>query len=109
MIRQTLKLKPVHKRRQRREDWPEEDPTGKAVAIRDFNEHEGPARIFYNRNNNVFSTTCYPAGSEKWFGEMMNGIDMVELYRKTTSTGNLQVKEYEIDTMVQELRPYARW
>lgn len=89
--------------------YPEEEPNGITSAIRDFNEYCGPARIFYNRNSHTFETRCYKPDGEKWFGEMMNNVDIVELYRKTTKYGNIKVTKEELLTMEREVKPYAVW
>lgn len=87
----------------------EEDPTGLQSAVRDFNEHSGPARIFYNRNSGTFETKCYKIGGERWFGAMCNGIDVVELYRKTSDYPDVRVSTNELRMMEREIRPYSVW
>ncbi|MBE6526313.1 MAG: hypothetical protein E7Z63_00875 [Thermoplasmata archaeon] len=86
-----------------------DDSNGLHRAVLDFNEYNGPARIFYNRNSHTFETKCYPPGSEKYFGELANGLDRVELYRKTTPFGNVKVVPEELLLMERDLEPYAIW
>ena len=88
----------------------EEDPTGVSQAIRDFNEHSGPARIFYNRNARTFYVLCYEPGAERWWSpDMCNGIDQVELYRKTTDWPDVKVTREELLMMEREIQPYSVW
>lgn len=87
----------------------EEDPSGLPSAVRDFNQHFGPARIFYNRNSGTFETRCYKDGAEKWFGPMSNGLDVVELYRKTSDYPNVTVTRDELRMMESEIAPYSVW
>lgn len=87
----------------------EEDPTGLPSAVRDFNLHSGPARIFYNRNSGTFETRCYREGSDRWFGPMSDGLDIVELYRKTSAYPDVRVTEEELRMMESEIRPYSAW
>ena len=69
----------------RRRMMPEEDPTGASVAVREFNGHHGPARVFYNRHAGTFFVNVYPIGADERFGDMVDGIDVVEVYRKTSA------------------------
>ena len=87
-------------------DHPEEDPTGAESAARDFNGHDGPARIFYNRHAETFYTRRYPLGSEKWWGTMADNLDYVEIYRKTSAMPNVTVRPDDLRLMAQEIRPY---
>lgn len=91
------------------QERPEEDPTGLLSAVRDFNEHPGPARVFYNRNSGTFETKCYKIGGEKWFGAMCNGLDIVELYRKTSAFPDVKVTADELRGMQREITPYSVW
>lgn len=87
----------------------EDDPTGLPSAVRDFNQHSGPARIFYNRNSGTFETKCYSHGADIWFGSMCNGLDIVELYRKTSDFPDVKVTSEELRMMEQEIVPYSVW
>ncbi len=87
----------------------EEDPTGLAAAIRDFNSHHGPARIFYNRNAKTFYVTAYKDGAERWWGGMCNSLDVVELYRKTSDYPDIKVTSEELRMMEAEIVPYSVW
>ena len=87
----------------------EEDRQGCKSAVKDFNEHYGPARIFYNRNSKTFYTNCYDMGKDKWFGAMCNGIDIVELYRKTSFTPDIRVTMDELRMMEEAIGPYQVW
>lgn len=87
----------------------EEDPTGLASAVRDFNDHVGPARIFFNRHARTFYTKCYEPGADSWWGPMCDGMDSVELYRKTTAMPDVKVTEHELELMEQEIGPYSVW
>lgn len=87
----------------------EDDPTGLPSAVRDFNQHSGPARIFYNRNSGTFETKCYSYGADIWFGSMCNGLDIVELYRKTSDFPDVKVTSEELRMMEQEIVPYSVW
>lgn len=88
----------------------EEDPTGVTAAVRDFNEHVGPARIFYNRHAKTFYVQCYEPGAERWWSpDMCNGMDQVELYRKTTDWGSVKVTREELLMMELEIPPYSVW
>ncbi len=88
---------------------PEEDPTGLESAVRDFNSHHGPARVFYNRHARTFYVRRYPIGADAWFGDMLNGLDEVELYRKTSGFPDVTVTEEELRMMEQEVVPYSVW
>ncbi len=88
---------------------PEEDPTGLESAVRDFNSHHGPARVFYNRHTRAFHVRRYPLGADAWFGDMCNGLDTVELYRKTSGFPDVTVTEEELRMMEQEVVPYSVW
>lgn len=93
----------------RRRERIEEDPTGIPQAVRDFNGHEGPARIFYNRNSRTFFVRTYPFGGDRWWGEMTNGLDVVELYRKTSCNPDVKVTAEELRMMESEIGPYSVW
>ena len=85
----------------------EEDPTGLSTAVRDFNEHHGPARLFYNRHSRTFFVYRY--NEDRWFGDMCNGIDIVELYRKTSAAPDIKVTPEELRMMESEILPYSVW
>lgn len=87
----------------------EDDPSGLPAAVRDFNLHSGPARVFYNRNSGTFETRCYGDGADRWFGPMCNGLDIVELYRKTSDFPDVKVTSEELRMMEQEIVPYSVW
>ena len=93
----------------RRRERIEEDPSGIPQAVRDFNGHEGPARIFYNRNSRTFFVRTYPFGGDRWWGEMTNGLDVVELYRKTSCYPDVKVPAEELRMMESEIGPYSVW
>ena len=93
--------------RRRRKIYVEDDPTGLSSAVRDFNGHHGPARLFYNRNSGTFFVYRYEM--DVYFGDMCNGIDVVELYRKTSRTPDLKVSADELRLMEQEIVPYSAW
>ena len=93
----------------RRRERIEEDHTGIPQAVRDFNGHEGPARIFYNRNSRTFFVRTYPFGGDRWWGEMTNGLDVVELYRKTSCYPDVKVTAEELRMMESEIGPYSVW
>ncbi|MBR6911594.1 MAG: hypothetical protein IKN41_07050 [Candidatus Methanomethylophilaceae archaeon] len=87
----------------------EEDPAGLSQAVREFNSHEGPARIFYNRNSRTFFTRLYPDGGDRWFGPMTDGLDIVELYRKTSDFPDVKVTDTELRVLESEIGQYAVW
>ena len=93
----------------RRREHIEEDPVGLRGAVRDFNSYCGPARIFYNRNSKTFFVRTYPFGGDKWWGDMCNGLDIVELYRKTSCYPDITVTEEELRMMELEIGPYSAW
>ena len=93
--------------RHRRKIHVEDDPTGLSSAVRDFNDHRGPARLFYNRNSRTFFVYRYEM--DAYFGDMCNGIDIVELYRKTSRTPGLKVTAEELKLMESEIQPYSAW
>ena len=93
----------------RYQDRPEEDPKGILTAVRDFNNHHGPARMFYNRNSRTFFVNVYEMGSDAWFGDMCNGLDVVELYRKTSASPDVRVTAEELMRMESEILPYSVW
>jgi len=95
--------------RRRREQHAEEDPTGLRSAMRDFNEHSGPARILYNRNARTFFVLTYGFGDDRWWGDMADGLDVTELYRKTSAYPDVTVTEEELRMMEMEIRPYTVW
>ena len=88
---------------------PEEDPTGITAAVRDFNAHHGPARLFYNRNARTFFVNTYAMDADIWFGDMCNGLDIVELYRKTSDDPDVKVTDSELRSMELEIVPYSVW
>lgn len=87
----------------------EEDPTGLAGAVRDFNEYSGPARVFYNRNSRAFYVRTFPFGGDRFWGDMANGLDVVELYRKTSAYPDVKVTPDELRMMEMEIGPYSAW
>ena len=87
----------------------EEDPTGLSQAVRDFNEHTGPARLFFNRNSEVFYVRTYPFGGDRWWGDMCDSLDTVELYRKTSAYPDVKVTPDELRMMRSEVGPYSAW
>ena len=93
----------------RRRERIEEDPTGIPQAVRDFNGHEGPARIFYNRNSRTFFVRTYPFGGDRGWGERTNGLDVGELYRKTSCYPDVKVTAEELRMMESEIGPYSVW
>ena len=93
----------------RRRMMPEEDPSGISVAVRDFNGHHGPARVFYNRHSRTFFVNVYPIGSDGRFGEMAKGIDIVEVYRKTSAMPDVRITDDELRLMESEIPPYSTW
>jgi len=86
-----------------------EDPLGLSQAAEDFNNHSGPARIFYNRNTQVFFTRTYPFGQDRFFGPLTDGLDIVELYRKTSSYPDVKVTKDELKLMEMDVGPYSEW
>lgn len=78
-------------------------------AVSDFNEHSGPARIFYNRNSKKFFVRCYPDGGDRWFGPMSDGMDIIELYRKTSDMPDVTVTVEELRIMEAGIGPYTVW
>ena len=93
----------------RRKERPEEDPTGLSAAVRDFNSYCGPARIFYNRNSGTFFVRTYPFGGDRFWGRMTDGLDILELYRKTSSCPDINVTGEELRMMRSEIGPYSVW
>ena len=88
----------------------EEDPTGLSQAVRDFNSHVGPARIFYNRGMGTFWARCYEGGADRWWPSgLSDSPDVAELYRKTTEGGDDRVDAQELRMMEDELQPYSVW
>ncbi len=87
----------------------EEDPTGASSAVRDFNEHIGPARIFFNRHARTFYTRCFPMGGDDFWGDMENTPDYVELYRKTSEMPEIMVKVSDLHMMELEVGPFSVW
>ena len=87
----------------------EEHPTGLAGAIRDFNTYVGPARVFYNRNSKTFFVRTFPFGGDRYWGNMTNGLDIVELYRKTSNYPDIKVTPEELKMMELEVGPYSVW
>ena len=75
----------------------EEDPAGVSQAVREFNSHEGPARIFYNRNSRTFFTRLYPDGGDRWFGPM------------TSDFPDVKVTDTELRVLESEIGQYAVW
>ncbi len=97
-------------RRSHRPERAEEDPTGLSQAVRDFNAHVGPARIYYNRSMRTFWTRCYGEGEDRWWPvDLSNGPDVAELYRKSTEGGDDRVDSQELLMMEHELQPYSVW
>ena len=78
-------------------------------AVTEFNCHEGPARIFYNRNSHKFFTRCYPDGGDRWFGPLTDGMDIIELYRKTSDMPDVTVTIEELRLMEAGIGPYSVW
>ena len=95
--------------RRRHQNRPEEDPTGISVAVRDFNSHHGPARVFYNRHARTFYVLTYGMGADPWFGDMVSDIDTVELYRKTSEFPDVRITADELRLMELDVVPYAVW
>jgi hypothetical protein len=89
--------------------YAQDDATGLSSAVTDFNGHPGPARIFYNRNSRTFFTRVYPDGGDRWFGPMTDGLDIVELYRKTSDFPDVKVTKEELRIMESEIGPYSVW
>lgn len=88
----------------------DEDPTGLSRAVLDFNRHVGPAKIFYNRHSKTFTTNTSNPGEDDWWSEdMACGMDVVELYRKTTAAGGTQITREALKLMEGELPPYSVW
>ena len=88
----------------------DEDPTGLSRAVIDFNGHIGPAKIYYNRNSKTFSTNISDPGEDEWWSDdLANGMDVVEIYRKTTSSGCTQITKEALRLMENELPPYSVW
>lgn len=96
-------------RRRQKIQHVEEDPTGLAGAVRDFNSHVGPARVFYNRNSKTFFVRTFPFGGDRYWGNMTNGLDIVELYRKTSNYPDIKVTPEELKMMELEVGPYSVW
>ncbi len=91
-------------------EHPDDDPTGLERAVIDFNAHTGPAKIFYNRNNKTFFTQVSPLGEDRWWSDdMVNSMDLVELYRKTTEGKSQQVTKEALKLMEEEVKPYSIW
>ena len=80
------------------------DSRGLNGAVREFNSHDGPARIFYNRHSHQFWVNRYAEGEEKRFGPMLESYDIVELYRKTD--GKVQVSPEELEYFEANIAPY---
>ena len=76
-------------------------------TVREFNSHDGPARIFYNRGTGCFFLRTYGYGSEDQFGPMLDTFDVAELYRKTD--GSVQVSVEELQLLERDLAPYRMW
>ena len=89
--------------------YPQDDASGLSYAVDDFNNHSGPARIFYNRNSRTFFTRLYPDGYDRWFGPMTDGLDITELYRKTSDFPDVKVTPEELRIMKSEIGPYSVW
>ncbi len=77
--------------------------------MRDFNEHFGPARVFYNRHAQTFYVKCFPMGGDRYWGDMIDTLDYVELYRKTSEMPAIKVTVNELHLMEQEVGPYSAW
>lgn len=96
--------------RRKHPERPEEDPTGLSSAQRDFNAHHGPARLFYNRNSQAFFTICFEMGDDVyWPDNLTDGLDVVELYRKTSGGPDVKVTSEELLMMERGIEPYMRW
>jgi hypothetical protein len=80
------------------------DSAGLNGAVRQFNKHNGPARVFYNRHSKQFFVNCYEPGEENRFGPMLDSLDIVELYRKTD--GSIQVTTEELKYFEANLQPF---
>lgn len=93
----------------RRPDPPRLDMSGLFRATEEFNRHSGPARIFYNRNSRTFFVRLYPDGGDRWFGPMTDGMDVVELYRKTSAFPEVKVTPEELRIMEAGIGPYSVW
>ncbi len=93
----------------KRRQTPESDPDGLLLAVREFNSHPGPARIFYNRNSHTFFARLYPDGGDRWFGPMTDGIDIAELYRKTSDFRDVKVTPEELRGMEADVGDYRVW
>lgn len=103
-------MKPILLRKRKVRKAIEEDSTGLEQAVQEFNEHDGPARIFYNRISRVFYVQTYPGGAERlWKDDLCVGIDYLELYRKTTPWGDIQVTKDELKAMEESIEPYSVW
>ena len=89
--------------------YPQDDASDLSYAVYDFNNHSGPARIFYNRNSRTFFTRLYPDGYDRWFGPMTDGLDITELYRKTSDFPDVKVTPEELRIMESEIGPYSVW
>ena len=74
-------------------------------TVRDFNSHDGPARIFYNRGTGCFFLRTYT--DDRGFGPMLDTFDVAELYRKTD--GSVQVSAEELQLLERGLAPYRMW
>ena len=86
-----------------------DDEKGISSAVRDFNSHCGPARIFYNRNSGTFFVRTYSFGGDRLWGRMSDGLDIVELYRKTSGFPDVKVTDQELRMMEHEVGPYSVW
>ena len=91
----------------KRRQYVQDDASGLSMAVRDFNSHSGPARIFYNRNSRTFFARLYPDGGDRWFGPMTDGLDIIELYRKTSDFPDVKVTPEELRIMESEIGPYT--
>jgi len=83
------------------------DSYGLNRSVEEFNRHDGPARIFYNRNSRTFYTSCYEEGYQDYFGELLDSFDVIELYRKTD--GKVKVTREELLYLENNVGPYKQW
>ena len=67
------------------------------------------AAPFFNRNSEVFYVRTYPFGGDRWWGDMCDSLDTVELYRKISAYPDVKVTPDELRMMRSEVRPYSAW
>ena len=75
---------------------------GRAGAVRSFSP---PARILQR----YCTSASYGASTRRMVGDMCNGIDIVELYRKTSAAPDITVTAEELRMMESEILPYSVW